>query len=165
MDLTLSSRGDYVLRAAIALASAWSQDHHPYRKIREISEEMGLPRSYTPQILGLLVRSGLAESKAGPVGGYRLGRDPGSVSMLEVIESAEGPLASRSCPMRGGPCRWDEVCAVHPTWLKASEAIRSVLATTSLAQVAAVDRSLERGTPIPLPPPGHRRPRRRRRAR
>jgi Rrf2 family protein len=163
MDLTLSSRGDYVVRAAIALSSAWSEDH-PYRKIREVSEEMGVPRSYTPQILGLLARSGLAESKAGPAGGYRLGRDPGKVSMLEVIEAAEGPLTSRSCPMRGGPCRWDDVCAVHPTWLKASEAIRSVLATTSLAEVAAVDRGLEGGTPIPLPPPRHRRPRPRRRA-
>lgn len=164
MDLTLSSRGDYVVRAAIALASAWSADH-PYRKIREISDEMGVPLSYTPQILGSLARSGLAESKAGPAGGYRLGRDPRDVSMLEVIESAEGRLASRSCPMRGGPCRWDDVCAVHPTWLKASEAIRSVLATTSLAEVAAVDRGLDGQTPIPLPPAGHRRSRSRRQPR
>jgi len=162
MDLTLSSRGDYVVRAAIALASVWAEDH-PYLKIREISDEMGVPRTYTPQILGLLARSGLAESKAGPAGGYRLRRDPGGVSILEVIEAAEGPLASRSCPMRGGPCRWDDVCAVHPTWLKASEAIRSVLATTSLAEVAAVDQNLERGTRVALPPPGHRRARPRRR--
>lgn len=156
MDLTLSRRGDYVVRAAIALASAWG-DGRPYRKLREISEEMGLPRSYTPQILGLLARAALAESKAGPTGGYRLARDPGTVSLLEVIEAAEGPLTSRSCPMRGGPCRWDDVCAVHPTWLNASQAIRSVLTRTTLAEVAAVDRNLEEGRPIPLPPPGHRR--------
>jgi hypothetical protein len=57
--------------------------------------------------------------------------------------TADVPLV----PERGGPCRWDDVCAVHPTWLKASDAIRSVLATTSLAEVAAVDRILEGGTP------------------
>ncbi|MGA9162798.1 MAG: Rrf2 family transcriptional regulator [Actinomycetota bacterium] len=156
MDLTLSSRGDYVVRAALALAEAWGGDR-PYRKIREVSDEMGLPRSYTPQILGLLARAGLAESRAGPTGGYRLARDPVGVSLLEVIEAAEGSLTSRSCPMRGGPCRWDDVCAVHPTWLKASEAIRSVLARTSLAEIAAVDRTLEGGGPISLPPRGHRR--------
>lgn len=145
-----------MVRAALALAGAWG-DGRRYRKIREVSDEMGLPRSYTPQILGLLARAGLAESRAGPTGGYRLARDPDDVSLLEVIEAAEGSLASRSCPMRGGPCRWDNVCAVHPTWLKASEAIRSVLAGTSLAEIAAVDRTLEGGGPIPLPPRGHRR--------
>ena len=67
--------------------------------------------------------------------------------MLEVIEAAEGDLVARRCPIRGGPCRWVEVCAVHPTWVKASEAIRSVLEQTSLAEVATVDRRLELGEP------------------
>ena len=145
-----------MVRAALALAGAWD-GHGPYLKIREVSEEMGLPRSYTPQILGSLARAGLAESRAGPTGGYRLARDPVDVSLLEVVEAAEGSLTSRSCPMRGGPCRWDDVCAVHPTWLKASDAIRSVLSETSLAEIAAVDRTLEGGGAIPLPPRGHRR--------
>lgn len=156
MDLTLSRRGDYVVRAALALAGAWNGER-PYRKIREIANEMGLPPSYTPEILGLLARAGLAESKAGPTGGYRLARDPERLTLLEVVEAAEGSLSSRLCPLRGGPCRWDDVCAMHPTWLKASEAIRSVLARTSLAEIAAVDRSLAGGVLVPRPPPGHRR--------
>lgn len=150
MDLTLSRRGDYVVRAAISLAGAWS-GNGAYRKIREVSEEMRLPPSYTPQLLGLLARAGLAEARAGREGGYRLTRAPTEISMLEVIEAAEGHLVSRRCPIRGGPCRWDEVCAVHPTWVKASEAIRSVLEQSSLAEVAAVDRRLELGEATPAP--------------
>ena len=142
MDLTLSSRGDYVIRAAIALAGAW--DEGSYRKAREISEEMALPRTYVPELLGLLADAGLAESRAGPLGGYRLSRDPREVSLLEVIEAAEGPLVSRNCPIRGGPCRWENVCALHPTWEAASEAVRSTLARTTLADVASVDRDLGR---------------------
>lgn len=156
MDLTLSSRGDYVVRAAIALAAAWDPNGG-FRKLREISQDMNLPRSYTPQILGILGRAGLAESRAGQSGGYRLGRDPKDVSLLEVIEAAEGPLLSRNCPMRGGPCRWDDVCALHSTWLRTSEAIRSTLAKTSLAQVAAEDRGLD-GRPAPKRPSARRRP-------
>jgi Rrf2 family protein len=156
VDLTLSSRGDYVLRAAIYLARGWD-GNGAYHKIREVADEMALPRSYTPQLLGVLAKAGLAVAKAGRVGGSRLTRDPATISVLEVIEAAEGYLSSRRCPMRGGPCHWDDVCALHPTWIKASEAIRSTLEQTSLADVAAVDRRLAVGeTVAPSPPARHR---------
>lgn len=155
MDLTLSKRGDYVVRAAICLARAWD-GNGAYRKIREVADAMDLPRSYTPQLLGVLAKAGLAEAKAGRVGGYRLLRDPSEISVLEVIEAAEGSLISRRCPMRGGPCHWDDVCALHPTWARASEAIRSTLAVTSLAEVAAVDRKLAQGEPVAVVPVGYR---------
>ena len=156
MDLTLSRRGDYVVRAAISLAAAWD-GNGAYRKIREVASEMRLPLSYTPQLLGILAKAGLAESKAGREGGYRLTRDPEDISVLDVIEAAEGDLVSRRCPLRGGPCRWDDVCALHPTWSKASEAIRITLSGTSLLEVARVDRELGQGGTIPAPPSGHRR--------
>lgn len=156
MDLTLSRRGDYVLRAAIYLART-RDGSGGYSKIREVADAMALPRSYTPQLLGVLAKAGLAEAKAGRVGGYRLIRDPDSITVLEVIEAAEGYLSSRRCPMRGGPCHWDDVCALHPTWVKASEAIRSTLQRTSLADVAAVDRRLAGGeVVVPAPTRGHR---------
>jgi Rrf2 family protein len=144
VDLTLSKRGDYVVRAAIALASAWDGGG-TYRKIRQVAEEMGLPLSYTPQLLGILARAGLAEAKAGRTGGYRLSRPPDDISVLEVVEAAEGDLASRRCAIRGGPCRWEDVCALHPTVVRAAQAIRSTLAATSLAEVSDVDRDLAAG--------------------
>lgn len=155
MNLTLSRRGDYVVRAAICLAAAWD-GNGAYRKIREVADEMELPLSYTPQVLGLLARANLAEAKAGREGGYRLVRAPKDISLLEVIEAAEGSLISQRCPLRGGPCRWDDVCAVHPTWVKASEAIRKVLAKTTLDDVVTVDRDLGSGVTIGSPPAGHR---------
>ena len=149
VDLTLTSRGDYVVRAAISLASAWDGSG-AYRKIRKIAEEMALPPSYTPQLLGILAKAGLAEARAGRAGGYRLTRPPKDISVLEVIEAAEGSLVSRRCAIRGGPCRWDDVCALHPTVVRAADAIRSTLARTTLAEVATVDRSLGAS-----PRPGH----------
>jgi Rrf2 family protein len=155
MDLTLSRRGDYVVRAAICLAAAWD-GNGAYWKIRQVAGAMDLPRSYTPQVLGILAKAGLAEAKAGREGGYRLTRAPEQISLLEVIEAAEGYLVSQRCPLRGGPCHWDDVCALHPTWVEASEAIRATLSKTTLAQVAAVDRELVAGRLIESPPAGHR---------
>ncbi len=156
MDLTLSRRGDYVVRAAIYLARAWDGDGG-YAKIREIADAMGLPRSYTPQLLGILAKAGLAEAKAGRAGGYRLSRAPSTIAVLDVIEAAEGYLSSRRCPLRGGPCHWEDVCALHPTWVSVSESIRATLAEVTLDEVATVDRRLALGESVaPSPPAGHR---------
>jgi Rrf2 family protein len=145
MDLTLSKTGDYATRAAIALADAW--DLGGSRTIAEIAREMALPRTFTPQILGLLQRAGLAEARAGRGGGYRLARDPATISVLEVVEAAEGPLTTRRCALRDGPCRWDASCAIHSTWVAVSEAVRSRLAETTLADLAAEDRRLAESEP------------------
>jgi Rrf2 family protein len=135
VDLTLSRRGDYALRAAIALAGAGEE----FRKGRDISESMAIPRSYTAPILGILVEAGLVEARAGRDGGYRLLRPASEVSVLEVVEAAEGPLVSENCPMRGGPCRWSDVCAVHPTWSRVSEAVRTAMGSSTLADLARED--------------------------
>lgn len=155
--MTLSRRGDYVVRAAICLAGAYGDDR-AYRKIREVAAAMELPPSYTPQVLGILAKAGLAEAKAGRDGGYRLSKSPEAISLLEVVEAAEGELVSTRCALRGGPCHWDDVCALHPAWTKASEAIRGSLGRTSLAEVAAVDRDLAAGKYVATPPKGHRIP-------
>src|SRR3990172_11668804 len=85
VDLTLTSRGDYIVRAAIALAAAWDGSG-AYRKIRDVASEMDLPPSYTPQLLGILAKAGLAEAKAGRDGGYPLARRPKDLTLLQVIE-------------------------------------------------------------------------------
>jgi Rrf2 family protein len=155
MNLTLSRRGDYAVRAAIFLAMAWDEGGG-YRKIREVAEVMDLPLGYAPQVLGILAEAGIAEAKAGRQGGYRLARSPARISLLEIVEAAEGYLASERCPLRGGPCHWDDVCALHPTLTGATEAIRATLSHTALSEVAAVDRELRSGMPVEAAPLGHR---------
>lgn len=134
MDITLSKKGDYAVRASLALAEAWGGGG--YVTIAQVADRMALPRTFTPQILGLLARAGIAESKAGRGGGYRLARSPKNVTMLDVVEAAEGSLVNGRCTLRGGPCGWDGRCAVHDTWTAAAEALRRSLARTSLARVA-----------------------------
>ncbi|MEX0801474.1 MAG: Rrf2 family transcriptional regulator [Dehalococcoidia bacterium] len=161
MDLTLTRRGDYAVRAAISLARHYGANG--YRKIREVAQEMGLPPGYTAQILSLLSRAELAEAKAGRDGGYRLLRRPEEISLLEVVEAAEGPLQPQRCTLRGGPCRWEDACPVHWAWAEAGEALRRSLAAASLASVAREDEALERGDGAAARAPAHaeRTPRRR----
>ena len=153
MDMTLSKRGDYVMRSAISLARAF--DLGMTRKIREVVAETEVPKTFASQILADLVRAGLASSKAGRDGGYRLARPPGDISVLEVIEAAEGPLHAERCALGDGPCRWEAVCPLHETWSQATAALRELLSKTTLAEVTARDAAIEDGT-YTVPPDAHR---------
>ena len=153
MDLALTRRGDYAVRAALCLARQGGDGR--YVKIREVAQTMALPASYTPQVLRLLAEAGLAEARAGRDGGYRLTRPPGEVALLEVVEAAEGPFTLERCILRGGPCHWEHACAVHAAWSSAVQACRDSLRQTTLADLVAADARIEAGGGIAergLPP-------------
>jgi Rrf2 family protein len=118
---------------------------------------MGVPRTYVSQILGDLVRAEVAVSSAGLHGGYRLARPPAKISLLEVVEAGEGSLVPECCPLGEGPSRWEDVCPLHDAWARASRALRAELSATTLAELAAVDRSIEAGAhPVPADALRHR---------
>ncbi len=144
MRLELGRRADYAIRATLALASGYPSGE--LCKARTIAEEMAIPQSYIPQILAELVRAGIADSVAGRDGGYRLARDPGDVTLLEVVEAADGEVISTSCVLRSGPCRWEDLCAVHVPWARAQFALLDSLAEVTFADITAIDAALVDGT-------------------
>ena len=141
MRLELGRRADYGIRAAIDLAR-----HHEdgvRRKARQIAEEMDVPATFVPQVLADLVRADLAVSLAGPSGGYLLACPPEEISILAVIRAVDDDPSSRVCVLRGGPCRWDDSCAVHELWADAQQAMLRRLDEATLADVVAADRVIE----------------------
>lgn len=141
MDLQLTWRGDYALRAAVALAKAFNAGQ--FRKIREVAEEMDIPVRYSPEILNILQRAGIAEARAGRQGGYRLAREPSQISFLEIVEASEGPMVSERCAMSGGPCHWQQtICAVHPMLEEAGRALTEALRRRTLADLLDIDTRL-----------------------
>jgi Rrf2 family transcriptional regulator, iron-sulfur cluster assembly transcription factor len=139
MQISLGRRGDYAVRAAVYLARHVEDE---WSKSRDIAADMAIPENYLPQVLGDLIRVGVVRSLSGPHGGYALARPPSEVQLLEVIE-AGGPVQSRECVLRGGPCRWEGTCAVHDSWSRAQEAMISELRRTTLADIARRDTELE----------------------
>jgi Rrf2 family transcriptional regulator, iron-sulfur cluster assembly transcription factor len=141
MELSLGRRADYAIRASLDLA----RHHGERRKARQVGDAMSVPLSYLPQILAELVRAGLVVSVAGPHGGYELAKAPADISLLDIVRATEGEVASTQCVLRGGPCRWEGVCAVHVPWSRAQRALLDQLEATSLAEVASIDEALESG--------------------
>lgn len=158
MRMPLSRRGDFAVRASIDLARHW--DNGP-RKTREIATSMDIPPGSLKQILADLVAHGVLTSTAGPRGGYRLRQPPEEVTLLRIIEAAEGHLVLDKCVLRGGPCDWTEACPIHDTWSNAQEAFADSVAGANLADLAHIDHDIESGThtwteSIHLKPTGRR---------
>ena len=144
MRIKLSKRGDYVVRSALCLASNY--DSPAPTKLREVSSEMGVPRTFVSQILGDLVQAGVAQSFFGANGGYRLTRPPAQITVLEVVEAGEGSLESDTCVLGDDPCQWESVCPMHETWSAATAALRRELAETTLATLVERDHAIAAGT-------------------
>lgn len=132
MRLQLTRRGDYAIRAALALADA----NQGVRSGRQIAHGTGIPSAFLAQVMGDLVRAGLARSLTGRRGGYQLGVDPGSISLLSVVEAVEGSSRRTTCVLRGGRCGADgEHCRVHDAFFAAQESLLDELAAVSLADL------------------------------
>lgn len=133
--MELTHRGSYAIRAVLALARVEGGDVVPARRI---AKEMDIPVRFLPQVLGDLSRAGIVEARLGRAGGYRLSRPAAAISMLDIIEAAEGDSRRQTCVLSGKPCgQGPEPCDVHPMFFDAQEAILARLASTSVAEVVA----------------------------
>ena len=137
MRLTLTRRGDYAVRLALVLA----REDGRQTTGSELATLTGVPSAYLPQVIGDLVRAGIVANRRGRHGGYRLGRAPADVSLLDVVEAVEGDGRRTTCVVRGGPCRRDGACEVHDAFFRAQEALFDSLGAVSLADVVRSPRA------------------------
>jgi len=71
---------------------------HPEQKIilsQSIAKKYDIPLEYLLKILQQLVRADVLRSKRGPRGGFSLAKPPRRITMLQIIEAVDGPMASR----------------------------------------------------------------------
>lgn len=129
----ISARGDYAVRAALALAAR----HPATMSAQALADEQGLPRKFLETVLADLRRADVVRAVRGRDGGYQLARDPAQVAVATILRAVDGPLAE----VRG--MRPEEVAyegsAQHlsEVWVAARSALRDVLDEVNLAQLAS----------------------------
>ena len=141
--MRVSTRGDYACRALLSLA-LHADDLGP-QSARDIAGRTALPQPYLEQILLALKGAGLVRSKRGVGGGYVLARDPSDISLAEIVSAVDGPigLGDFGRPHENGACDHEGQCVLLAVWEDASDVMRRVLGSHSLASM--VQRS--RGVP------------------
>ena len=125
---------DYAVRVMIHLATM-----PPGVRVQktELSDATDVSSDFLSKVLQQLVRSRLIRSQRGSGGGFMLAVDAASVSLLQVVEAMEGPLRLNQCIAEGPSCQRKSRCPAHQVWANAQAALVSVLASTSMASLAA----------------------------
>jgi Rrf2 family protein len=130
----VTAKADYAVRALLVLAGAAQGDGGP-RKGDAIAAAQHVPFKYLENILGQLRTAGLVRSQRGGDGGYWLAKDPATVSIADVIRAVEGPLATVRGE-RAEDLEYPEGSGgLQQMWVAVRASLRSVLETTTLADV------------------------------
>ena len=133
--MRLSSLADY---AVVMLSAAARHAGDTRLNATLLAEGTGVPLPTAQKLVSRLAAAGLLESARGTGGGFRLARPAGAISLADIVEAVEGPIALTTCvdEERHG-CALDHQCQVKPHWAIINQTVRGALAGVSLARLAA----------------------------
>lgn len=132
--MRLSSLADY----AVVMLSAAAR-HAPGERLtaNQLADETGVPLPTAQKLMGRLAQAGLLASARGTGGGVRLARAAADISLADIVEAVEGPIAMTACvdDLRHD-CGLEGACRVKPHWGVVNSSIRSALGGVSLATLS-----------------------------
>ncbi|MDE0813511.1 MAG: SUF system Fe-S cluster assembly regulator [Alphaproteobacteria bacterium] len=127
-----------------------SQLAHTQREVMtapEISGATGLPMPSVSKVLKSLGRSDIVNSHRGVHGGYSLARRPDDITLADIIETLEGPVALTACvDGSDDQCKVETLCPIRGGWEKVNFAIRNALEEVTLSELSTFSE-------FPLPKP------------
>lgn len=151
--MKISSRGEYGVRAMVALAHHYGSG--PV-SITAVAKESSVPPAYLEQLIGPLRRAGLVESKRGAHGGYQLSRPPAAIRIGDVYRVMEGPVAPMDCVSEDPAdqtCPLIDGCETRPVWIKVRDSITEALDSTTLEDLISGSPRTRRATAMaPITP-------------
>jgi FeS assembly SUF system regulator len=105
----------------------------------DLAAATGIPVPTAQKLVSLLTRAGLLKSARGTGGGIKLARPAAAISLADVVEAVEGPIALTPCVDPGGKhdCAREPHCCVRPHWGPINAAVRGALADVSLASLSS----------------------------
>jgi FeS assembly SUF system regulator len=126
--LRISKLTDY----GIVLLAHFAEHPGATVNARELAQSTGLPFPAVGKVLKLLAAEDLLVSHRGAKGGYTLARPPEEISVVEIIEALEGPIALMECSAGPGHCQKEATCRIRDPWQTIHAAIRSTLSSVTL---------------------------------
>lgn len=132
MTIRLSKLADY---AVVVMCEAARHCGGGRISASALAGATGLPVPTVQKLVSRLTAAGLLRSVRGAQGGFQLGRPAAAISLADIIEAMEGPIALTVCHEEDR-CPVDSGCRVRPHWRGVNEAVRGALAGVSLIALA-----------------------------
>jgi Rrf2 family protein len=127
--MQITRREEYGLRGLVFLAQ---QPGEKVCLVSEISRVQKIPEKFLAKIFQRLSKAGLLRSIRGSKGGFSLRKPAAEITMLEVIETLEGPIAINRCLLRKGECDEEEGCPLYDIWEETQQNLLKVLDRTTI---------------------------------
>ena len=132
--MRLSSMADY---AVVTMTAAARHCGGARVSASQLAEETGLPAPTVQKLVSRLTSAGLLRSSRGAGGGLKLARPAAAITLADIIEAVEGPIALTTCiDQERESCSLDACCSVKPHWPVVNAAMRGALAGVSLTQLS-----------------------------
>ena len=132
--MRLTSLADY---AVVMMAAAARHPAGERLSATNLSGETGVPLPTAQKLMGRLASAGLLVSARGTGGGFRLSREADGISLADIVEAVEGPIAMTNCvDETRSDCALDGHCQVKPHLSAVNGAVRGALQGVSLASLA-----------------------------
>ena len=132
--MRLTSLADY---AVVMMAAAARHPAGARLSATLLAEETGVPLPTAQKLTGRLAAAGLLRTARGTGGGFRLSRLAPEISLADIVEAVEGPIAMTMCADGvNHDCVLDAHCRVKPHMGVVGNAIRGALGAVSLTELA-----------------------------
>ena len=146
--MKLSNKTEYAILALLELGQRHGEG---LILSRDIASARVIPESFVERILLTLRNGGIIVSVRGANGGHCLARDPGEISVREVIELFEGSLAPIDCVNErisslSASCSIAASCVLKDLWQKMYDAMLSSIENTTIKNLVAQERAQKEGT-------------------
>ena len=122
---------------AVVVMAQMAHGPEVMRTAPQISQDTGVPQPTVAKLLNALARENLVSSQRGASGGYTLSRRAEEITVAEIIQALEGPIALTACVDGSGDnCGSEPICPMRGNWDKVNRAIRRALAGVTLADMS-----------------------------
>jgi Rrf2 family iron-sulfur cluster assembly transcriptional regulator len=128
--LQITRRADYAVRTVLDVAGLRPGD---VALTSEVAERQRIPAPFLAKIVLALTRAGILRSFRGSGGGIALAKPPDQITLLQVVEAVDGPLAMNRCVLWPDECERSDACPVHDVWCEARTLLAEHLGAISLA--------------------------------
>jgi Rrf2 family protein len=131
--MQITKQADYAVRAVLYLARL---EPGGRAATGQIARDQNIPASFLAKIVAQLGAAGLLRATRGVRGGVSLARAPECISLLQVVESIDGPISLNSCVADPSICPLSSDCQVRTVWAEAQFALVQKLSMTNFKQLS-----------------------------
>jgi FeS assembly SUF system regulator len=133
--MRLSHLADY---AVVLMTAAARRPEGARLSATELAQDTGVPLPTAQKLMGQLAGCGLLSSVRGAGGGFTLSKAAADISLADIVEAVEGPIAMTQCTGHedASDCALDAHCRVKPHMGVVSNAVRGALNAVRLTELA-----------------------------